>query len=335
MLTGLGGAVVLSVGAILLYKRIRTRSRAKAAAEQASDGMSQPMISSFNQSRFSFHAPASPSQAYQPSTRPPVSPQMSSASSNHDGSSGSGGSSSSGHSHNSPMSDQGSQFHFPLLSADGHLMPPVPASSRGQTWNISEGDLGMGSGVVRPLPNAPGTGTEGDGGAYDYEQYEEYQYQYDYSPNPSYEGEGGGEQGIDEKATLSYYEYQQHPEDQAREEEPMVHLVAPLPRTPKRWSYIPPHSTPSPDRSEQSRSESHETAEIVGLYPSIEFRGDGSIDYGYGYGRGRGVDDDAAASIRSSPRVAQVQDTFGFHQPQTATYHRSFSAEGEEIMADR
>lgn len=220
------------------------------------------------------------------------------------------------------MSDQGSQFHFPLLSADGHLMPPVPASSRAQTWNISEGDLGMGSGVVvRPLPNAPGTGinTGPEGEAYDYEQYEEYQYQYDYSPNPSYEN---GTVHDDEKATLSYYEH-------AEEQEPMVQLVAPTPRTPKRWSYEPPHSSPSPDRSELS--ESHETAQIIGLYPSIEFRGDGSIDYGYG--RARGVDDDA--SIRSSPRVAQVQDTFGFHQPQSATYHRSFSAEGEDIMADR
>ena len=305
---GKGGAIVLSVGAILAYKRIRTRSRAK--AEQASEDMSQPMISSFNQSRFSFQSPAAPSQAYQP-TRPPISPALSSVSSYHDSNSGSGSSSSSGHSHNSPVSDQGSAFHFPLLSADGHLMPPVPASSRAQTWNISDGDLGAGgAGAGRPLPNAPGE-------AYDQEQYEEYQYQYQYSPNPSYESE----RDINEKAVLSYYEQQ----------EPQVHqLVAPTPRTPKRWSYEPPHTTPSPDHS-QSHSHSHSTEEVIGLYPSIEFRGDGSIDYGYG---SRGMVDDTA-SIRSSPRIAQVQDTFGFHQPQSATYHRSFSAEGEEIMADR
>lgn len=216
------------------------------------------------------------------------------------------------------MSDQGSAFHFPLLSADGHLMPPMPASSRQQTWNISEGDLGSGAGAgaglgaSRPLPNAPGTPVE----PYEYEQYQEYQYSY--SPNPSYENDNHYENEMDEKAVLSYYE---------EEPEPRVHLVAPTPRTPKRWSYEPPHSTPSPERSDEG-SNSHQ---VIGLYPSIEYRGDGSIDYGYG--QRRGVDDDA--SIRSSPRVAQVQDTFGFHQPQSATYHRSFSAEGEDIMADR
>lgn len=316
-LTMIGGAVLLSVGAVLLYKRLRTRSRAK--AERSQGDMSQPMISSFNQSRFSFHSsiPVSPLQTYQPPTRPPVSPQMSSgsgSSSYHDSSSGS----SSGHSHTSPLSDQGSAFHFPLLSADGHLMPPVPASSRQQTWNISEGDLGSG----RPLPNAPGTEEYGNANIHE-NDYEYEQYAYDYSPNPSYEGY----EGIDEKATMSYYE-QEDPAHMHLHLQPPTqtqHLVAPTPRTPKRWSYEPPHSTPSPERSDDHAHE------VVGLYPSIEFRGDGSIDYGYGHGRG--VDDHA--SIRSSPRVAQVQDTFGFHQPQSATYHRSFSAEGEEIMADR
>lgn len=278
--------------------------------------MSQPMISSFNQSRFSFHAPIpSPSQAYQPPTRPPISPQMStgtgSGSSYHDSSSGS--SSDHSHSYTSPLSDQGSQFHFPLLSADGHLMPPIPASSRQQSWNISEGDLGSGTG--RPLPYAPGVNeNENETGPYDQDQYEEYQYQYDYSPNPN------SSYGHDEKAIMSYYEQQQ------QQEEPRVHLVAPTPRTPKRWSYEPPHTTPSPERSDENPQD-----QVIGLYPSIAFRGDGTIDYSYAHVRG--VDDNA--SIRSSPRVAQVQDMFGFHQPQSATYHRSFSAEGEEIMADR
>lgn len=282
---------MLTVGGILLYRRLRNQRRAKA---DASDSANTPMISSFNrlaaQSTFSFHAPNSPMNTYQPpssAVRPPPSP----LSSYHDGSSGSASSSSSDHSVKSPMSDHSSQFHFPLLSADGHLMPPAPASSRG-SWYIAEGDLGSGAGTAgRPLPFAPGE--EGERKS----QYD-YEYGYDYSPDP-YESE----------------------HDHQAQAQAQTHLIAPAPRTPKRWSYEPPHSTPSPDRSDES------VQQIVGLYPSIDFRGDGTIEYGY-----NGVD---SASIRSSPRVARVEDTFGFHQPQSAVYHRSFSAEGEEIRADR
>lgn len=277
---------MLSVGAVLLYRRIRSKRRAKASASR--DSMSTPMMSSFGRlnapSTFSFHAPAlnSPQTSYQPITRPPASP----LSSYHDGSS-SGGSSSSGHSVKSPMSEHSSAFHFPLLSKDGHLMPPVPASS----WSIHDGDLGGAGGMAygaRPLPPAPG-----DEQYYE-EQEQEYQYA-QYTPDP----------------------YNVGPQAQPQ-------LVAPTPTTPKRWSYVPPHSTPSPDRSDES------VQQIVGLYPAIDFRSDGSLSGGqYEYS----LDN---ASLRSSPRIAKVEDTFGFHlQPQSATYHRSFSAEGEQLRADR
>jgi hypothetical protein len=232
--------------------------------------MATPMMSQFAPSTFSFHAnPNSPNMSqlqntYQPPTRPPVSPL---AESYHDSSSSSG-SSSSGHSHKSPMSDHSSQFAFPILSADGHLMPPLPASSR-TSWNIDEGDLGAGTG--RPLPLAPGSPFYDDGN----DDYTQYDYMNEYTKS------------VDEHS-----------------------IKAPIPYNPnQRWSYQPP------------------TEEVVGLYP-------GSMDdyeQGYEYGRGHGSD---GGSIRTQSRTPQIQDTFGFHQPQSATYHRSFSAEGEDIRGE-
>lgn len=162
------------------------------------------------------------------------------------------------------MSDHSSQFAFPILSADGHLMPPLPASSR-KSWNISEGDLGS-----RPLPLAPGE----EIAAYDYENtYEQYEYDYDYVP---YETSSDGHS-----------------------------LKAPIPQNPsKRWSYDPTSLD----------------SEVVGLYPSTVALRQDEHDYGYDN-----------ASVKSYQRTPKVEDTFGFHQPQAATYHRSFSAEGEEL----
>lgn len=306
---------MLSVGAVVFIKKLRSRSRAKAEKAQSD---TTPMMTSFNQSRFSFHAPSSPQQAYQPPARPPPSPLMGSEASYHDHGSSSSSSSSSHSSARSPMSENSSQFHFPLLSADGHLMPPIPASSR-QSWNITEGDLGSG----RPLPSAPGSEAHG------YETQEEaYEYyEYDYSPNP-FEGEGEGEKMIPYQYHIEEKRPLPTPITQSQSQSPNVHLVSPTPTKLAKWAYEPSRHTPSPEPSDES------VRQIIGLYPSLEMNRDGTIQYDYGYSTGHGSDN-LSPSIKSSPRVAQVQDTFGFHQPQSATYHRSFSAEGEEILADR
>lgn len=224
--------------------------------------MATPMMSQFAPSTFSFHSSTNiPQNTYQPPTRPPISPL---AESYHDGSSTSS-SSSSGHSHKSPMSDHSSQFAFPLLSADGHLMAPVPASSR-MSWNINEGDLGSAA-SSRPLPAAPGSPAF-------YDDYTEYQYQNEYE---SLDGHS---------------------------------IKSPVPYNPnQKWSYQPP------------------SEEVVGLYPNAH----DEYEQGYEYRNGSEID---GGSIRSQVRTPKIQDTFGFHQPQTATYHRSFSAEGEAIRVD-
>jgi hypothetical protein len=241
--------------------------------------MATPMMSQFAPSTFSFHAPTTsqPQNTYQPPARSPLSPALSGESYYHDSSSsaGSGSSSSSGHSDKSPMSEHSSQFAFPILSADGHLLPPLPASSRG-SWNISEGDLGAGAG--RPLPLAPG---ETSPGLYDSEAYEQYEY--------------------------STY-------NQSEDHSTSIHSIkAPVPLNPhQKWAYAPTNE------------------EVVGLYPnSLDIPRNDDYEQGYEYGHGRDN-----RSIRSSQRVPEIQDTFGFHQPQSATYHRSFSAEGEYMRAD-
>jgi hypothetical protein len=48
----------------------------------------------------------------------------------------------------SPFSPNPDDFHFPILSADGHLLPPPAASSR-QSWIDASQTL------IRPLPSPP------------------------------------------------------------------------------------------------------------------------------------------------------------------------------------
>lgn len=59
-------------------------------------------------------------------------------------------SSSSTHSNHSLYSPVSENFHFPILSADGQLLPPVPASARRSWVEASEVDIG-----ARPLPSPP------------------------------------------------------------------------------------------------------------------------------------------------------------------------------------
>ena len=54
------------------------------------------------------------------------------------------------HSPSSPYSDGSEHFAFPILSADGHLLPPAPASRRSYNDANQAGD-----GSQRPLPSPP------------------------------------------------------------------------------------------------------------------------------------------------------------------------------------
>jgi hypothetical protein len=85
-------------------------------------------------------------------------------------------------------------------------------------------------------------------------------------------------------------------------------IKAPIPYNPnQRWSYEPP--------SEQ----------VVGLYPASDLYHEEEQGQGYEYDGG---------SIRTNSRTPRIESTNMFGQPQSATYHRSFSAEGEYIRAD-
>jgi hypothetical protein len=56
----------------------------------------------------------------------------------------------------------------------------------------------------------------------------------------------------------------------------------------------------------------------------VEIRGDGTVE--------RLADEvDLGGSVASSPNVAEVDRSLGLYQPQSAIYHRSFSAEGEDL----
>ncbi|KAL7421179.1 hypothetical protein Q5752_004064 [Cryptotrichosporon argae] len=110
--------VLLACGAVWLARYLRGR---RAAA--ASDAIGTPLMG--YRDAYSPVLPSAPQHTAYPGPHPPLSP------------------SSSSHSHGNPYSPDPETFHFPVLSADGHLLPPVPASSRPV------------SPTARPLPSPP------------------------------------------------------------------------------------------------------------------------------------------------------------------------------------
>jgi hypothetical protein len=56
----------------------------------------------------------------------------------------------------------------------------------------------------------------------------------------------------------------------------------------------------------------------------MEIRNDGSVEI---------IRDeyDMGQQVAASPTIARVDDSRGLYQPQSATFHRSFSAEGEDL----
>lgn len=103
-----------------------------------------PQMTSAAAPLLSFSRPTLERAWHSTSSEPLYSPVSPSSSDYHD--------SASAHSHSSSSisSPNSDSFHFPILSADGHLLPPVPASSRSAHKEATEGDLGL-----RPLPLSP------------------------------------------------------------------------------------------------------------------------------------------------------------------------------------
>ncbi|WVW79194.1 hypothetical protein I302_101160 [Kwoniella bestiolae CBS 10118] len=128
---GICALVLLILGGIYLRKLYRSRAK-----DRASQLASEPKISSMGTPLMS-HAGSFASLSRQVSRAPP-SPLSSDSS--HFSSSSPG----------SPYSPNSENFHFPILSADGHLLPPPPASSRKSFVEPS-------SPGARPLPSAPGS----------------------------------------------------------------------------------------------------------------------------------------------------------------------------------
>lgn len=94
-------------------------------------------------------------------------------------------------------------------------------------------------------------------------------------------------------------------------------IFAPIPRTPKRWSFGPTH--------DESLSPERKDSAVIGLYAGIEIGGDGSFELL------RDDHDISPRGIRSSPTMTRVARKAGMYQPQRATFHRSLSAEGEDL----
>lgn len=187
----LGCSTLLVLAIIYLRRWLKTHNRdktSKVLTDRPMSSLSTPLVSSIDQ------FPSSHPRSRSPSIhkRRPLSPLSNTSSEMRTNSS------SSSESH-STSSDN---FHFPILSAEGHLLPPRPASSRHSWIDATSTDSGE-----RPLPTRPPLA----------------------SP-----------------------------------------IFAPIPRTPRRWSYQPAQEeSPSPERN---------TGPIVGLYSGVGMRGDGSFE---------------------------------------------------------
>ncbi|WVR09172.1 hypothetical protein IAU60_006234 [Kwoniella sp. DSM 27419] len=135
---GLVLCLLASIAGRRWYKRRSRARRAQLEAGPAMSSMGTPLIQ---------QAGAFGTVSRQLS-HPPASPLSSTSSS--DSSHGAGSLYSDSSSPRSLYSPSSEAFHFPILSADGHLLPPPPASSRRSIVEVNpfESD-------ARPLPSAP------------------------------------------------------------------------------------------------------------------------------------------------------------------------------------
>ncbi|KAK4686904.1 hypothetical protein P7C73_g3219, partial [Tremellales sp. Uapishka_1] len=242
---GFCGVVLLVLASIYVYRwrRVKQSSRqGHVVPERPMSSLGTPLMGS----RRSRRPPSQPPSSIYPASLAPLSPLSSNSSEFHPLETSSTGS----HSPNSLYSPNPESFHFPILSADGHLLPSPLASRR--SWIDASEPLASG---VRPLPSPP---TDGD-------------------------------------------------VEQAN-----------LPKTPRKWDHQPTlGESPSPERVVR-RS-------VVGLYSGIDLRSGGSLEIL------RDDYDIDTARLGSSPTVTRVNGLFEMYRPQSATFHQTFSAEGEDI----
>ena len=133
--------MLLILGAIYLRHWLKARSRTKlfeAAPDRPMSMLATPLIPS--ETGFTRPLPVSSRKA-----APPPRPALVT---HYTGVSEQDSSSLYSHSSYSPYSPNPESFHFPILSADGHLLPPPPVSSHRSLG--SQDDSG-----ARPLPTAP------------------------------------------------------------------------------------------------------------------------------------------------------------------------------------
>jgi hypothetical protein len=125
-----GGSVVITLAIIYIVRRLKAAKRARVQIDspQMSTGFTAPLLTTSR---------PMPSRSGEREYSYISSPDMDSSSSHE--------------SHSASIYSPSSEgFHFPILSADGHLLPPAPASSRAFINSAQESDLGS-----RPLPLSP------------------------------------------------------------------------------------------------------------------------------------------------------------------------------------
>ncbi|WWC73221.1 uncharacterized protein I206_107187 [Kwoniella pini CBS 10737] len=130
------GLVLAILGGIYMRKIYRSRAKERAAQlayEPKTSSMGTPLM------RHAGSFASLPLSRQTSNVPVPVSPLLSSDSSHSTSSSTNPG---------SPYSPNSENFHFPILSADGHLLPPPPASSRRSPIELIDPN-------ARPLPLAP------------------------------------------------------------------------------------------------------------------------------------------------------------------------------------
>ena len=133
---------MIILGIIYLKQWLKSRARdqvSKMSSDRPMSSLGTPLMSSASQfARTNLVSPSRPLP-----TRPPLSPLSTNSSEflRSDSSSSTGS--------HSPYSPTPENFHFPILSADGHLLPP-PISSRRSWVDVSTPTEGE-----RPLPSPP------------------------------------------------------------------------------------------------------------------------------------------------------------------------------------